>query len=64
MARLESGEAPVKTLIYRPMCVRRTGRSDTIRWARDVVRHPARYAATERERDIVRQLLAQIGATR
>lgn len=40
-------------------CVQRTPPLDIVSWAKAVVADPARYGATERERRIVAELLAQ-----
>jgi hypothetical protein len=49
---------------YRPACIKRDNWPDTKRWARRLIADPARYGATERERAIVADLLAQAEVTR
>lgn len=46
---------------YRPACARRSVKpaTDVVSWACRLVADPARYGATERERRIVAELLAQ-----
>lgn len=45
-------------------CARRDSWPETKRWAKDLIADPARYGATERERQIVADLLAQAEVTR
>lgn len=45
---------------YRFTCINRERRPDTITWAQNLVRNPARYGADERTRQIVAELLAEV----